>query len=89
VDLPAPLGPQRTASLQAFFARVVILPYSTRVATVWGEIQAHAQLRGRPRPVNDSWVAARCLTREIPLATLNLKDFADYAEHEGFEIVRA
>jgi toxin FitB len=81
-------GPQRRAGLDRFFARVVVLPYSARVATVWGEIQAHAQLRGRPRPVNDSWVAACCLTRELPLATLNIKDYADYAEHEGLELVR-
>jgi predicted nucleic acid-binding protein len=81
-------GPQRRAGLDRFFARVVVLPYSLRVARIWGEIQAHAQLRGRPRPVNDSWIAACCLARELPLATLNIKDYTDYAEHEGLELVR-
>jgi toxin FitB len=52
-----------------------------------GKIQAHAQLRGRPRPVNDSWVTARWLVRDLPLATFNIKDYADFAEHEGLEIV--
>ncbi|MET0191390.1 MAG: PIN domain-containing protein, partial [Pseudonocardia sediminis] len=66
---------------------VVVLPYGTRVATIWGEIQAHAQIRGRPRPINDSWIAACCLARELPLATLNVKDFADFAEHEGLELL--
>ena len=81
-------GPQRRAGLDRFFARVVVLPYSQRVARIWGEIQAHAQLRGRPRPVNDSWIAACCLARELPLATLNIKDFEDFEQHEGLEPIR-
>jgi predicted nucleic acid-binding protein len=80
-------GPQRRAGLQAFFASVIVLPGSFRAATVWGEIQAHARLRGRPRPVNDSWIAACCVARELPLATLNIKDYADFVEHEGLELV--
>ncbi len=80
-------GPQRRAGLQAFFASVVVLPCSFRAATVWGEIQAHARLRGRPRPINDSWIAACCLARDLPLATFNIKDYADFAEHEGLKLV--
>lgn len=72
---------------QSIFARVVVLPYSARVATLWGEIQAHAHLRGRPRPINDSSVAACCLDRELPLATLNVKDFVDFRDHEGLELI--
>jgi hypothetical protein len=30
---------------------------------------------------------ACCLVRELPLATLNTKDYADFAEHEGLELV--
>lgn len=80
-------GPQRRAGLERFFTQVIVLPYSPRVATLWGEIQAHAQMRGRPRPINDSWVAACCLARELPLATLNMKDFTDFRDHEGLELV--
>jgi predicted nucleic acid-binding protein len=50
--------------------------------------RAHALLRARPRPVDDSWVAACCLTRGLPLATLNVKDYTDYSEHEGLELVQ-
>ncbi len=32
--------------------------------------------------MNDTWVAACCLVRDLPLATLNLKDFRDFAEHD-------
>jgi len=79
-------GPQRRASLQAFLAGLVVLPGSPRTGAVWGEIQAHARLRGRPRPINDSWIAACCLARELPLATFNVKDYADFVEHEGLEL---
>ncbi len=79
-------GPQRLATMRTFVAGLVVLPYDQRVATRWGELQAYAQLRGRPRPVNDSWIAACCLARDLPLATFNTKDFADFAEHEGLEL---
>ena len=81
-------GPRRLAGLDRFLSRVVLLPYNRRVARRWGELQAHAQLRGRPRPVNDTWIAACCLVQGVPLATLNVKDFADFAEHEGLELIR-
>ena len=80
-------GPRRLAALDRFLSRVVVLPYSERVARRWGELQAHAQLRGRPHPVNDTWIAACCLVRALPLASLNVKDFADFAEHEGLQLI--
>jgi predicted nucleic acid-binding protein len=80
-------GPGRLASLEQFLARVVILPYGERVARRWGQLQASAQLRGRPRPVNDTWIAACCLVRELPLITLNVKDYTDYAEHDGLQLI--
>jgi predicted nucleic acid-binding protein len=53
-----------------------------------------AAARSRPTPssaaghdANDSWIAACCLVRDLPLATFNIKDFADFAEHEGLELV--
>ena len=80
-------GPNRVATMSAFLDSLVVLPYDQRVAARWGELQAYAQLRGRPRPTNDSWIAACCLTRELPLATLNVKDFVDFREHEGLELI--
>jgi predicted nucleic acid-binding protein len=52
-----------------------------------GEIAASAERRGRPRPQNDTWVAACCPAYELPLATLNVKDFRDFAQHEGLILV--
>ena len=81
-------GPRSLATMQTFLAGLVVLPYDQRVATRWGELQAFAQLRGRPRPTNDTWIAACCLVRELPLATFNIQDFADYEQHEGLELIR-
>jgi predicted nucleic acid-binding protein len=60
-------GPRSLDSMRTFLASLVVLPYDSRVATRWGELQAYAQLRGRPRPTNDSWTAACCLVRDLPL----------------------
>jgi toxin FitB len=40
-----------------------------------------------PRPQNDTWIAACCLTDNLPLATLNTKDFADFAEQDGLTLI--
>lgn len=57
------------------------IPYDTQIARVWGALAGAAQLRGRPRPQNDTWIAACCLRYQIPLVTLNTADFRDFAEH--------
>ena len=66
---------------------VIVLPYTDDVARTWGQISAYAIRRGRPRPANDSWIAACALTYGLPLATLNAKDFEDFAEHEGLTLI--
>jgi len=76
--------------LDAWLSNVLVLPYNDEIqdiARTWGAIAAHAQGRGRPRPQNDMWVAACCLYYDLPLATLNVKDFKDFADHEGLTIV--
>jgi hypothetical protein len=42
---------------------------------------------GRPRPANDSWIAAYCLAHRFPLATFNVKDFKDFAEYEDLNLI--
>lgn len=62
-------GPRRRAGLRAFFASIVVLPCSYRAATLWGEIQAHARLRGRPRPITTAGsplAASRATFRSPP-----------------------
>ena len=79
-------GTQRHATLNRCLADIPVLPCGKDVARRWGEISGYAKLRGRPRPQNDSWIAATCLTYELPLATLNTKDFRDFVEHEGLRL---
>jgi predicted nucleic acid-binding protein len=81
------LGARRRSELQVYIATRVKIPGGSDVGRKWGEITAYAQRRGRPRPINDSWIAACCLTYELPLATLNATDFEDYAEHEGLRLI--
>lgn len=64
-----------------------VLPGTPQVAKKWGEVAAFAVRRGRPRPQNDTWIAASCLAYDVPLATLNTKDFADFVDYEGLELL--
>ncbi|MGH9185245.1 MAG: type II toxin-antitoxin system VapC family toxin [Acidimicrobiales bacterium] len=64
-----------------------MLPYSDEVARRWGQLAASAQRRGRPRPVNDTWIAACCLADDVPLLTLNRGDFEDFARHDGLRLL--
>jgi predicted nucleic acid-binding protein len=79
---------RRRTELSDWLGRVVILPYDIRVSDTWGQLAAAAQLRGRPRPVNDMWIAAASIANRIPLATRNVKDYEDFATFHGL-ILRA
>lgn len=88
-------GASRRLALSQWLASVLVLPYNEReddtvledVARTWGEISARSKLRGRPRPQNDTWIAACCLVYGLPLATLNVKDFADFVDHDGLRLI--
>jgi toxin FitB len=73
--------------VQGFIDDSRILGYDPVVARRWGMLQGRARLRGRPRPDNDTWIAACCLQRGLPLATFNTKDVQDYADHDGLVLV--
>jgi toxin FitB len=80
-------GRHNRDALENWLGGVIILPYSEDVAWTWGRISAAAIQRGRARPANDTWIAACALTYGLPLATLNGKDFEDFAEHEGLNLI--
>lgn len=79
------LGKQRQAEIRDWIAKNVFLPVSEAVTETHAELFAAAKLRGRPAPINDSWIAACCVSRRLPLATFNVKDFRDFAEYHGLE----
>ncbi len=80
-------GPRNRLVLDQWLADKPVIPGAESIAVIWGELSAAATQRGRPRPVNDTWVAACCLAYGLPLATMNVKDFADFAEHNGLTLI--
>ena len=77
----------RRGALDLWLAKEMMLPTDLHVAKVWGTITTGAQRRGRTRPLNDSWIAACCIQSGLPLLTLNRRDFADFAEHDGLVLL--
>jgi hypothetical protein len=80
-------GPRNLAMLEDWLSGKPVIPGSRTIAVTWGGLSAAATQRGRPRPVNDTWIAACCLAYDLPLATLNLKDFKDFVEHHGLRLL--
>jgi hypothetical protein len=82
-------SPHKRNALMHWLSDITVLPSDRDVARRWGEISARAKQRGRPRPQNDTWIAACCLHYGLPLATLNVKDFQDFADHERLTLITA
>ena len=82
-------GARNRQELADWLSGVTMLPGDEPVASTWGRLAAESMRRGRPRPINDMWIAACCLTYDLPLATLNLKDFQDFQHHHGLRILGA
>ena len=80
-------GRRTREELEDWLSGVVKLDSDMVISREWGRISADARRRGRPRPANDTWIAACCLVHGLPLATLNRKDFEDFAEHEGLGLL--
>jgi hypothetical protein len=80
-------APRNEAALDRWLSAQLFLKCGWETARTWGNLAADGQRRGRIPPVNDAWVAACCLTEGLPLATLNFKDFADFADHNGLVLI--
>jgi len=75
--------------LERWLATVPVLGYDDDVARTWGRLSADTRRAGRPRPVNDMWNAACCLSEGLVLATLNTKDYQDFVDHHGLIVMDA
>jgi predicted nucleic acid-binding protein len=82
-------GSARRGGLDLWLTQTAIIPAGLAEAQVWAAITTAALRRGRPRPLNDAWIAACCIESRRPLLTLNRKDFADFAEHDGLVLLGA
>ncbi|WP_045875869.1 type II toxin-antitoxin system VapC family toxin [Pseudofrankia sp. DC12] len=80
-------GNHRRQELADWLSGIPVLPGDEAVAATWGRLSAAATRAGQPRPVNDMWIAACCLTHNLPLATLNLKDYVYFKDHHGLRIL--
>jgi toxin FitB len=81
-------GQRNLSMLDAWLIDKPVIPAAKTIAVTWGELSAAATQRGRPRPVNDTWVAASCIAYDLPLATLNLKDFEDFARYDRLVLIQ-
>jgi toxin FitB len=82
-------GDTRRGALDLWIARRPVIPYDPGIARRWGELAGTAQLRGRPRPQNDTWIAACCIRHNVPLVTLNTADFDDFVVNDGLVMLTA
>jgi toxin FitB len=80
-------GPRLRGRLDHWLDQRTTLSTDEEVCEVAGRIAARAELRGQRKSENDTWIAAVCISHGIPLATRNVKDFADFAVHEGLELI--
>jgi toxin FitB len=80
-------GEANRSQLEAWIAARPILPYDAEIARTWARMSAGAQLRGRPRPQNDTWIAACCVRHGVPLVTINKRDFAPFVERDGLVLL--
>jgi toxin FitB len=78
-------GAARRGGLDRWLAETRVIPAGLAVAQRWGPLTTSAQIRGRPRPLHDTWIAACCIDSELPLLTLNRRDFADFADFADYD----
>jgi predicted nucleic acid-binding protein len=74
--------------IDTWLSRVPKVWCDETVARTWGRLSAETRRAGRPRPVNDMWNAACCIAAGLPLATLNVKDYQDFADHHGLQLIQ-
>jgi predicted nucleic acid-binding protein len=75
--------------IETWLAHVPKIWCDDTIARTWGRLSAETRRAGRPRPINDMWNAACCIAYGLPLATLNIKDYQDFVDHHGLQLITA
>ena len=78
---------ERHDDLVSWTRDLVTLPSTREACHAWDALSAATMKRGQRRPQNDSWIAASCIARGLPLAIRNVKDFSYFAEHHGLDLI--
>ncbi len=60
---------QNLASVEQFAASAKVLVIDLGIARWYGELRQQLQVKGRPIPDNDLWIAATAVTHGLPVAT--------------------
>lgn len=80
-------GAARRAELDRWLDPIPVLLVDREVCAQSALLSAAAERRGRPRPVNDMWVAACCLAVDLTLVTYNRANFEDFEQYHGLRIL--
>lgn len=80
-------APRNQAALEDWLSNLIFIDCGWETARTWGHLSAAGRRSGRAHPINDTWIAACCLSEGLPLATLNHKDFADFAAYRGLTLI--
>ncbi len=66
---------QNRNALEQFLLPLVVAPFDTRAATVYGNLRAELEARGTPIGALDMLIAAHALALNVTLVTNNTKEF--------------
>ena len=61
-------GARNRGALDSWLDGFVVINAGVEAARLWGTMSGLGKLRGRSRPINDTWIAACCLAEGLPLA---------------------
>jgi predicted nucleic acid-binding protein len=75
---------QRLATAAFVRATFQPIPIDDAVAHVWAHLVADLRNRGRRVPVNDAWIAATAMSRNLPVVTQD----SDYDAIDGLRVIR-
>jgi predicted nucleic acid-binding protein len=66
---------RRSAFVEAVLSRFPVLEIDLEVARSHAVLWSHLQQQGELIGVNDSWIAATCIARDLTLVTANRREF--------------
>ncbi len=84
--LAADSGPIRARRLETLSVAEALdpLPIDAQVAHAWATLRLALRDAGKRMPINDSWIAATAIAKDMPVVTQD----GDYDDVPGLEVIR-